>query len=487
MACCAPQFLFRKRRHQASPAPLNILLTNGRFPVTLDLARQLHSAGHNVFVVDPMEYHVCKFSFAVRHSYYSPAPSLDAEGYIKTVKEAVQKSKIDLIIPLHEEIFCLASCGNSEILDRLFAPKSSTLYCLHHKWAFSRLMQQLGLDVPEAHLCKSLDEVRALDRSKEWAVKPVLGRGSAGVHHLQRDRKDEDLPTIDISDEKRHIAQEWIRGKRYCTYGVFREGKMQALGIYPVLETLDGSSSVYFMAVEHTGIRDYVRRVAEALNVTGQLAFDFVENESGSKDRDRDHETGLARDCDSSGSITVTQGDAGSNFSKRPPRRLLTIECNPRATSGIHLWSRSPLLANVLTSGIRSPYAPQAIDHAQPSIPLKLLIAKPDSGRQVGSGMLMWEHKNATFRRYMEHMKRLILAHDVVFSWTDICPVLMQPFLLTSYYEICRERGGVSLADMYVRIFFFHFYYFRPLPLTEKSYSPLSAPFVPTNDLALCV
>src|ERR1700712_4007579 len=114
MACSLPHFLSRKRKHQFSPTSLNVLLTNGRFPVTLDLARQLHSAGHNVFVVDPMKYHVCKFSLAVKHSYYSPAPSVDAEGYIKKVKEAVQRSKIDLIIPLHEEIFHLASCGDKE-------------------------------------------------------------------------------------------------------------------------------------------------------------------------------------------------------------------------------------------------------------------------------------------------------------------------------------------------------------------------------------
>jgi hypothetical protein len=448
MACCLPHLSFRKRKHRASNPPVNVLLTNGRFPVTLDLARQLYAAGHNVFVVDPMEYHVCKFSRAVKQSYYSPAPSVDPPGYIKTVKEAVQKSEIDLIIPLHEEIFYLASCKDKEILDRLFAPKFDILYRLHNKWTFSALMLELGFDVPEAHLCKSSDDVRALDKSKEWAVKPILGRGSTGVHHLHRDRKDEDLPTINVSDEIPHIAQEWIRGKRYCTYGVFREGEMQALGIYPVLETLDGSSSVYFQAVKHTGIHDYIQRIAQTLKITGQLAFDFVETEFESEDKDLDHET----DRGSSGSVTVAQEGAGSNFSTKFQPRLITIECNPRATSGIHLWSRSPLLARVLTSGIRSPYvpAPNAINHAEPSIPLKVLIAEPDSGRQVGPGMLMWEHKNANFKRYIEHMKRLILARDVVFSWSDICPVLVQPFLLTSYYEICRERGGISLADMYV-------------------------------------
>lgn len=41
-------------------------LTRGRFPVAINLARQLWTAGHYLFVVDPMEYHVCKFSKAVK-------------------------------------------------------------------------------------------------------------------------------------------------------------------------------------------------------------------------------------------------------------------------------------------------------------------------------------------------------------------------------------------------------------------------------------
>lgn len=108
--------------------------------------------------------------------------------------------------------------------------------------------------------------------------------------------------------------------------------------------------SVYFLAVEHTGIRDYVHRIAETLKITGQLAFDFVETESENKDKALDHEIKLIRDRGSSGSITVAQEDAGSNSSTRFQQRLITIECNPRATSGIHLWSRSPLLASILTS-----------------------------------------------------------------------------------------------------------------------------------------
>jgi hypothetical protein len=119
-------------------------------------------------------------------------------------------------------------------LERFFAPKFNILYCLHNKWTFRELVRGLGLDVPEAYLCKSLDDVRALDENKEWAVKPVLSRACTGVHHLQVNRKDETLLTIDVSNEKPYTAQEWIYGKNYCIYGVFRQGKIQAFAIYPV-------------------------------------------------------------------------------------------------------------------------------------------------------------------------------------------------------------------------------------------------------------
>jgi len=220
---------------------------------------------------------------------------------------------------------------------------------------------------------------------------------------------------------------------------------MQALGIYPVLETIDGSSSVYFQAVDHEEIRVYVQRVAEALQISGQLAFDFIEtgvSEDDLRIRSRKSKSKSRKESESSGS----SNDADRNTN--PVHRLAAIECNPRATSGIHLWSCTPRLAQVLATGIPSPYVSTLNTEISP-IPPAVLTAKPGSRRQVGPGMLMWEHKDANFQRYIEHMGRLLSTRDVIWSWRDIFPVLVQPFLLTSYYEICRERGGMSLPDMF--------------------------------------
>lgn len=374
--------------------PLNILLSNGRFPTTLDLARQLRLAGHHVYVVDPMHYHVCKFSKTVRKSYHVPAPHEDAAGYIEGVKHAVADAHIDLIIPVHEEILYLVECDEPDIQKKLFAPPFDVLLMLHNKWEFTKWLHRVGLDAPKATLCRSMADVEKLDPSEEWALKPIYGRASSKVYHL---KPGQPLPTdCDVGDDNHYIAQEWAYGNRFATYSVVGGGGTRAVGIYPIEDTIDGSSAVFFRSVEHAGIQRYLDRLVAALgDVRGQLAFDFIETDT----------------------------------------RLLAIECNPRATSGLHLFSRTAELARAFSE----------TSHAD-----RPLAARPGIRRQVVPGMLMVPSRgHADLKEYLRHMGRLMGTRDVLFNVRDIGPSLMQPFLLTSYYKICQEKGGMPLKDMF--------------------------------------
>ena len=163
---------------------------------------------------------------------------------------------------------------------------------------------------------------------------------------------------------------------------------------YAVTETIDGSSCVYFKSIHHTRIQAYMDHIAKQLpTTTGQLAFDFIETPDG---------------------------------------RLAAIECNPRATSGIHLFGSTTRLANVLADPLAFP-----------------VQADVGATRQIMPGMLMWDRRNARgLRAYLTHQRRLMSSKDVVFTMRDLLPTVMQPFLLTSCYEICRERG-LRLPDMF--------------------------------------
>lgn len=445
-----PTYSDHDPKHQPPYPRVNVLLSNGRFPVSLDLARQLRKAGHRVYVVDPMQFHVCKFSRDVKKSWQSSAPSSDPEGYIETVKKAIRLGQIDIIIPMHEEILYLAESQEPEILKRLFAPAFIDLYQLHNKWEFSELLDRVGLDRPEAYFCTKPADVAKLDKSREWALKPVFGRSATGVQHL-RAGGDLDLSAIGISPQNPFIAQEWLYGNRYCTYGIFRRGEVQAFCVYPVMETIDGSSSVYFEATEHEEIKEYVLTLVRKLKLSGQLAFDMIETgvEPGELRRGPH---GIPR-----GGLYRTRGqrrplsnwrDAGAKHAgmgqqqqqqqqqngQATAHRIVSIECNPRSTSGIHLWSGTPKLA-VAMADFRCQLAE--------------LAARPGRARQTGPGMLMWEHKEANLKRYFQHLGRLLGTKDVMWSWRDIMPCLMQPFLLASYYRICHDKGGMPLPEMF--------------------------------------
>ncbi|KAH8146908.1 uncharacterized protein LAJ45_08987 [Morchella importuna] len=367
--------------------PLNILLTNGRFPATIDLARQLHLAHHTITVVDPMHYHVCRFSRSVHKSIHVPAPHVDPSGYIAAVSSAVSSENIDLIIPMHEEIFYLAACNDQAILQRLFAPPLEPLIALHNKWEFTRLLTRAGLAAPKTWLCRSRADVEKLDRTMALALKPVFGRACAGVYKLTPGKP---IPAgLDVREDNHYVAQEWLVGRRLCSYAVVRAGRVRAFAVYPVEDTIDGSSAVSFVSVEHRGVREYVEGLVRVLGeVDGQVALDLVDVEG---------------------------------------RGVVAIECNPRATSGIHLFSRTRALAEALVGDGDGVWE-----------------ARPGARRQLMPGMLMWDRSGG----YLAHMKRLMGSKDVLFSTRDLMPSLMQPFLLTSYYKICQERK-MKLPEMF--------------------------------------
>ncbi len=392
-----------KQRDDSRPR-LRVLLTNGRFPVSIDLARQLHQARHIVYTVDPMEYHVCKFSWAVKRSRQVPAPHVDPKGYVNGVKEVIKAWKIDLVVPMHEEILFLAQCDEQDIKSRLLAPPFGLLVRLHNKWEFTKLMTRIGLDMPEAHLCRSIEDVRNLDLSREWALKPVYGRASTNVYHLKPGEPiPEDLKDR-VKEEDHYIAQAWTKGKRFCSFSVCRNGKLQAHAVYPVMDTIDGSSSVYFEQCQHPGIKDYVTKMVGRLpDMQGMFALDFVETDS----------------------------------------RLVTMECNPRSTSGVHLFSDTPMLAYALTDTLTDADVNED-GYTEPH--LTRFGRTPRA--MVAPGMLMWEHKKASPKQFLAHMRRLMSTKDVIWKTGDLMPSLMQPFLLATYYQICRERQ-LELPEMF--------------------------------------
>ena len=93
------------------------------------------------------------------------------------------------------------------------------------------------------------------------------------------------------------VAQQYIAGKEYCTYSIAIDGQLRAHACYQTPYRAGKGAGIYFKPVLSETIKNIVSDFIKAISYTGQICFDFIENDAG---------------------------------------QIYVIECNPRSSSGIH-------------------------------------------------------------------------------------------------------------------------------------------------------
>ena len=362
----------------------NILLTAGRSPLTLDLARQLQSAGHRVFIAETMKLHVCRFSKAVSKSFVIPSPRFHSENFVEALIKIVKDEKIDLIIPIYEEIVYI-----SKALHRF--PKECTIFCppfetlneLHNKWLFYCKQRALGIEAPATYLITSADDLNKIDFSVPYALKACYSRASL---NLKKVSSPHSVPALQILPQNPWIAQEWLEGNKFCTYSICHQGSLLAHATYPVRYAIDGNSCITFHAIEQPAIFNWIKNFVSLLNFSGQIAFDFIE---------------------------------------LPNKKLFAIECNPRATSGVHLF-----------------YEQDRIDEAFFNTAKTLICPKVGANKQIAAGMMLYGWKKSSCRdnSLKKYFKELFSVTDVVFSLKDIKPFLLEPLVFAGIWLNSKKR-----------------------------------------------
>ncbi|CAM5772763.1 hypothetical protein LMIY3S_03952 [Labrys miyagiensis] len=273
---------------------MRLLVTGARAPVAVDIARLLRKAGHRVHVADSGSFDLAGAVDGVRPHRLPPART-QAAAFGRAVATLVAREGIDRVIPTCEEVFYLAAARDQGHDIPLFAPGLAVLRRLHDKHAFIALADDLGLPVPWTRRLESRDEAMALAREAEDLVfKPVYSR--FGTQTLVGQPPDRLAPTR----ERPWVAQERLRGEELCLYATAREGRLTAFCAYRPLYRLGKASSFYFEPAAASDGEALARRIVQALAYDGQIAFDAI---------------------------------------RVPDGRLIPIECNPRATSGVHLMA----------------------------------------------------------------------------------------------------------------------------------------------------
>lgn len=378
-----------------------VLFTGARAPVTLDLARQFHRQGIQVFLAESLKHHLSQGSLAVAGQFQVPAPRQETEAFAERLARIIAENQIDLVIPTCEETLYVAL-----LRDRLPCPvlvdRLDKLLKLHDKASFIETCARHGFATPATRMVRSREAMLdAVARNPEVVCKPVYSRfGNEAILCAIGPEEGERLESVECSPERPWVIQEYLSGEHFCSYSVASGGKLVAHSSYSG-RYFAGKAVIDFNLRRDAEIEAWVAKLVAAENLTGQVSFDFIRTTDG---------------------------------------RLCAIECNPRATSGVHLFAEGDGLvqAMIRAAGLAPAAAASAPTLCRPS---------GDRKSMLGLAMLIYALPSARSLGELARILKVFAAHrDVILDWRDPVPFFSQ-FISFGYLALMSWIRGMPVIS----------------------------------------
>jgi predicted ATP-grasp superfamily ATP-dependent carboligase len=370
-------------------AQQTILVTGGRAPAALELVRLLHRAGYRVVMAESLRGHLSRPSRAISKNYCVPWPSTQTAAYLAELSKIIGQERVDLILPTCEEIYFMIE-NRLQLPEtcHILAPNWELLHAMHSKWEFIGRASKWDLPVPETELllCRQrLEDV--FSSGRKLVYKPVYSRFACQA--LVGPTKLEELSKVQPTPDMPWVAQEFIAGKQISTYSLAYQGRLLAHATYPMNFTTGIGPTFAYESMEQPAALSWVSKLVEAEAFTGQIAFDFIERNDGS---------------------------------------VVAIECNPRSTSGLHLFRGRIDLAHALVHPEK---------HDGP-----LLVPQSRRPAHHALPLFLWA---LGYVRSWKELKRwartFFWGKDVLLDATDPMPLLLLGYNLIPLYARARKHG----------------------------------------------
>ena len=277
-----------------------VLLTLGRFPKGLDIARSFHRLGFRVVVADPARDHLARVSTAVAKSIQVPPPATEPLAYRAALETILIDEAIDLVVPVSEEIMFVSELASTDRAGRaVFSMAPDLIHRMHDKFEFIAFARDLGLAVPATALADT-DNAGRLAQSGPFVIKP---RHSCAGFGVSLHKAGDAFPA-----DGNRIVQRRMTGAELSTCSVARAGARLATSIYRGT-LMNGSVAIAFERIENERVDAWIDRFIAETGWTGFISFDFMLDGNG------------------------------------VPH---AIECNPRTTSGLHFFKTDEIAPAIL-------------------------------------------------------------------------------------------------------------------------------------------
>ena len=351
---------------------MHVLILGARAPACLEWARAFDEAGWTVSVGDSLNQPLSRFSRSAQHFVRLPEPRQDPTAWVEALATAIATQRIDLLLPTCEEVFYLGhGLERLKPLCRVLTSDFALLHRLHHKGHFAAMTHEWALVAPETHLLTDRQALLAIaDEAAQWVFKPAYSRFASQT--LIRPSAQQ-LTKVQPSDMAPWVAQRFIEGRELCSFSVLIDGELRAHSCYHPRYRMGRGSGIYFQPSAPESVRRFLEQFGRETGYTGQVGFDFIEDRAG---------------------------------------RFHVLECNPRATSGVHLFDNQ---RRSLVSSLSNP-------------PEHVLEPTPEP-RMIALAMLLLAAPQRTLSA--PFWRDYAAARDVIVQKGDFWPLAAQMLSLT--------------------------------------------------------
>jgi predicted ATP-grasp superfamily ATP-dependent carboligase len=260
-----------------------ILLSEGSSLSSREAITALGLAGHRVELVSSDPMCLGRFSRFVTRVHRAPASGADPDGYLAAVLEAIAGSRIEALLPVHEQAYLFAAARKQLPSSLGIALATFAAFeQVQSKAGLAELLTRLKVPQPKTDIVGSADEFAA-DRPFPFFVKAAFGTASAGVWRVS-DPQQRDALLLRLEAQNAFaeglLVQAAVPGSLERTQAVFDSGRLVACHIYRQMVEGPGGGDVLKISVVSADVRDMVERIGQALNWHGALSFDYIRDDA---------------------------------------------------------------------------------------------------------------------------------------------------------------------------------------------------------------
>ena len=366
---------------------MHVLILGARAPACLEWVRAFDEAGWTVSVGDSLSQPLSRFSRSVQHFVRLREPRQDPVAWVEALATVIKAQHINLLLPTCEEVFYL-SHGLERLapLCRVLTSDFALLHRLHHKGHFAAMTHGWPLAAPETRLLTDRQALRALgDDVARWVFKSAYSRFASQTLICPSAQQ---LRKVNPTNAAPWVAQRFVEGREFCSFSVLIGGDLRAHSCYHPRYRVGRGSGIYFQPSAPEPVRRFLEQFGCETGYTGQVGFDFIEDPDG---------------------------------------RFHVLECNPRATSGVHLFDNQ-----------RQSLVSRLSEHAEHLMP------PPPEPRMIALAMLLLAAPQRAFRA--PFWCDYAAARDVIVQKSDFWPLAAQVLSLAEIIVRAASRRCGLLA-----------------------------------------